>query len=802
MSADSTCPSSNLRKPQPLHPGKYFQQGVVGTATYTVDSEEFKLAHRYSSSHLPAAALPLSGDHPSSITPIAYHYSYPDASLSRQPQLAQEHDGEKQHRQRSTLLTPPHAAADATGNDQHSMTRASSTKSTPTSQTLQHSPVSMTEPETPSQANPENAPTTKPKRVRTGCLTCRERHLKCDEGLPKCQNCRKSNRKCKRGVRLNFIDIQCERPPHLLPPTADWKVTFQDDSRDIASEYHGGLEKYHPLEPEHKRQKLSIPPVNYDYGQITAPMLAHQQLPAPQSYSQSYVEPSHPAYASSSTQSYENAANVMASYSESRQPVTHPYEQAMLVSTDQSPTPPQLENRDEVLYLQVFVEEVGLWMDSMDAEKHFSRHIPFQSLREPMLKYALLACGVRHLTLVNAAYPEEHALNYYNNATQLLLKSLQNPDRDSALCATTATILNVYEVMSEKALQRMNHIAGARALIKECRWDAQATGIGAACFWLNVGLELFSCLHFNWGVAWDPDTWGIDMTMNPQHTGGNEEHWTHRMLWILSKITNFRSTVQSRYHDASVHAEQIRVHQRHQQWIALKQLCDRWDQCVPPTMHAIASIPPYMTNSKSAFPEVWLIKRTTIVARLFYHTAMALLGSVHPFAHMQPQTAEEMQEMRLYHSRQICGIVAHVKDRGVASASIRCLAVAGEHLTVRREQEEVLSIFDRIKKETGWRVTFLHDDLKEKWGWPKSPQEYGGGMGATPSYYGGPSSGPSTTPPRPKFPVGIVNPLYKNADFSAQNPPYEGNYVPPAPGHVMHNTQIYGYSGVGTMMQS
>lgn len=497
----------------------------------------------------------------------------------------------------------------------------------------------------------------------------------------------------------------------------------------------------------------------------------------------------------------------MASYSEPRQPVTHSYEQAMLVSTEQSPSPPHLENRDEVLYMQVFVEEVGLWMDSMDAEKHFSRLIPFQALREPMLKYALLACGVRHLTLVNAAYPEEHAVNYYNNATQLLLKSLQNPDRDCALCATTATILNVYEVMSEKALQRMNHIAGARALIKECRWDAQGTGIGAACFWLNVGLELFSCLHFNWGVAWDPDTWGIDMTMNPQHMGGNEEDWAHKMLWILSKITNFRSTVQPRYQEASVHAEQARIHQRHQQWLALRQLCDRWNQCVPPTMHAIASIPPYMTNSKSAFPEVWLIKRATIVARLFYHTAMALLGSVHPFAHMQPQTAEEMQEMRLYHSRQICGIVAHVKDRGVASASIRCLAVAGEHLTVRREQEEVLSIFDRIKKETGWRVTFIHDDLKEKWGWNTSPQEYSG-MGATASYYAGPSSAPTapaqttTTPSRPKYPVGIVNPLYKNADFSAQNPPYEGNYVPPAPGHIMHNPQIYGYSGIPTMMQS
>lgn len=66
----------------------------------------------------------------------------------------------------------------------------------------------------------------KPKRVRTGCLTCRERHLKCDEGLPNCQNCRKSSRTCKRGVRLNFIDTQVQSPP-MIPPTADWAGTWK-----------------------------------------------------------------------------------------------------------------------------------------------------------------------------------------------------------------------------------------------------------------------------------------------------------------------------------------------------------------------------------------------------------------------------------------------------------------------------------------------------------------------------------------------------------------------------------------------
>lgn len=666
----------------------------------------------------------------------------------------------------------------------------------------------MTEPEAPRHVKPDTTPTSKPKRVRTGCLTCRERHLKCDEGLPNCQNCKKSNRKCKRGIRLNFIDIQCDRPPHLLPRTHDWKVTFQDDSRDIASEYKGGLEKYQALEPAPKRQRLSMPDMNYDYSQIGAPLMTHQRLPSQQSYTSSYVHPPQETYANVTDQSYEEA-NAIAVYDDSAQGPRQSYQhqQPTMVPAEQEDDEqalPPMRHSKEVLYMQVFVEEVGIWMDSMDADKHFSRVIPFQAMKEPMLKYALLACGVRHLTLVNpAGYPEEDALNYYNSATQLLLKSLQNPDRDSVLCATTATILNVYEVMSEKALQRMNHIAGARALIKECRWDATAKGVGAACFWLNVGLELFSCLHFNWSVAWDPDTWGLDISMEPQLVGGHEEDWAHKMLWILSKITNFRSEAQRRHHDANAHAEQMRLQQRQSYWRGLKHFADLWHKGIPPTMRPLAVLQP-TKYTRSAFPELWFIKRATIVANLFYHTAMALLASVNPLANLQPETADEMHEMRLFHSRQICGIVAHAKDRGVASASIRCLAAAGENLTVRREQEEVLLIFDRIKLETGWRVDFIHDDLREKWGWTSRGGDYDNMSQASTYYAPSVSSVPPTaspTPPRAKYPGGIVNPLYKNADFSAQNPPYQGNYVPPT--HTSNdmgsNAQLYGYSGITTL---
>ena len=174
-----------------------------------------------------------------------------------------------------------------------------------------------------------------------------------------------------------------------------------------------------------------------------------------------------------------------------------------------------LNSPEELRFMQAYVTEVGVWMDSLDREEHFSRKVPYHALRCPMLLNALLACGVKHLTLtqqygpVNGPGPpgpvnghghghgsvhgDDKALFYYDTATTQLLRSLQNPERDTAECAATAVVLNVYEIMSEKPTQRMSHIAGARALIRECGWSARSTGLGAACF---VSFFFFSSSFF------------------------------------------------------------------------------------------------------------------------------------------------------------------------------------------------------------------------------------------------------------------------------------------------------------------
>lgn len=117
----------------------------------------------------------------------------------------------------------------------------------------------------------------KPKRTRTGCLTCRERHLKCDETKPTCNNCSKSQRDCNWGKKLNFLDTTCEMNAYLIPKGNDYQIAFQDESRIIAGEYVGGREMY-PVEDIEPHMSMG----NNDFGMgppsgLALPVSSRQQ---------------------------------------------------------------------------------------------------------------------------------------------------------------------------------------------------------------------------------------------------------------------------------------------------------------------------------------------------------------------------------------------------------------------------------------------------------------------------------------------------------------------------------------------
>lgn len=143
------------------------------------------------------------------------------------------------------------------------------------------------------------------------------------------------------------------------------------------------------------------------------------------------------------------------------------------------------------------------------------------------------------------------------------------------------------------------------------------------------------------------------------------------------------------------------------------------------------------------------------MGRLFYHTAMCLLAQINP---LKPphHDDDEIRTVQLHHAHQVCGIVAHTKDHGVASVAIRSLAIAGSVLSEPPEQHEVLDILTRIYRHTGWNLKRVHSELKRAWGWePPEPPLNGPNAGPGSSAAAAAAAGAAglPLPPAPHQPL-------------------------------------------------
>ncbi|KAL4773535.1 hypothetical protein BDW60DRAFT_215895 [Aspergillus nidulans var. acristatus] len=94
-------------------------------------------------------------------------------------------------------------------------------------------------------------------KVRTGCLTCKQRRVKCDEGKPGCQNCERTGRRCEgyppgRAPALagdGSLDAQAQRrAQHIVVYNLPFKVPGSAADRQLLHFYRceaaGGLSSF------------------------------------------------------------------------------------------------------------------------------------------------------------------------------------------------------------------------------------------------------------------------------------------------------------------------------------------------------------------------------------------------------------------------------------------------------------------------------------------------------------------------------------------------------------------------------
>ena len=90
---------------------------------------------------------------------------------------------------------------------------------------------------------------------------------------------------------------------------------------------------------------------------------------------------------------------------------------------------------------------------------------------------------------------------------------------------------------------------------------------------------------------------------------------------------------------------------------------------------------------------------------------------------MLAKPSEKRNDLKLTSATIICGIMTQSKDRAVASVGLPALRIAGECLTRRDQQNEILNLLVEIQRATGWQTSTWIDELMIVWKRESLPSE-------------------------------------------------------------------------------
>jgi hypothetical protein len=432
-------------------------------------------------------------------------------------------------------------------------------------------------------------------------------------------------------------------------------VKFKDESRAIAAEYEGGLRRYgrHVLLPEKPlqlalRKRPASPTVNISAKRASPPRRRPYKLSTRQNVEPGvqrcasgilkdgnlYIAAKFPIMSEVCQPPY-NSWNGMPELTScaggiQSVPSSSPDLSGLSLSPGEVDTdnlcdcyslPPTLQlyyaglatsprvhsaTLGEVLYLKVYVDEVGRCMDLMTQDKLFTYMIPNYALHSTVLLNALLACGARQLSF-KAPELKEKARHYYNTAVRTLFRKGGDAGQDLSERAIASVILYAYEIMSTRSLDHVNDINAPGELLRKCGWNSRSRGTAGACFWLNNWVQVLKSLAFRSQVG----SGELSELIGEESLGAageavysHEEGWVRRMLSILAAVANFRASMHATLKDCNSR-DMSNVGERLIEWQGLKRLCDDWHETCPRTMHPLVHLRASQSSLPTCFPYPW-----------------------------------------------------------------------------------------------------------------------------------------------------------------------------------------------------
>lgn len=262
-----------------------------------------------------------------------------------------------------------------------------------------------------------------------------------------------------------------------------------------------------------------------------------------------------------------------------------------------------LSDPSEAKLLRHWVEKLASSFDLTDPLCYFRTVIPQRALNEPVLLNAIFAASARHLSRVDKSVDPYLSDRYHQQCIELLIPMLND---DSAalnenLLASTVILRYLDEtdasVSEHVTLDNSGHLIGIHTLIIAQESSAVLGGIRQAAFWVGLRQGIYLAFVKQQSIIPPLQHCNVDRSF----TSADEATWANRIIVKCAEVIRYCFTQD----------EHERTPAR---YLELRQYCEDWLKCTPPSYNPIY----YQDmNETNVFPEIMYLSDATGISQLY-----------------------------------------------------------------------------------------------------------------------------------------------------------------------------------------
>ncbi|KAL4772528.1 hypothetical protein BDW60DRAFT_38879 [Aspergillus nidulans var. acristatus] len=596
-------------------------------------------------------------------------------------------------------------------------------------------------------------------RTSTGCLTCRERRVKCDDGKPTCARCTKAGRVCRYrhpqtpgqagSGETGQKRVEAAPTPAAAPnPYFQVQLNGHDDGADRGNLSDQGLSV----------TSLEAQALPFTLGEISTPFEWYDLL----------------------------ARDAISNIQRLGEPRNFP---EITLSRRQSPAPECIEplgvleyqsepwnsnyrielSAVDLIFFRYYIEVVGPILDLFDPARHFTNVVPHLGLRNTGLLKSILAVGAKHMSLgyartqgedvtagVNASSPASlagianaasapapahMATHYYYETLQYLSQTLLYPSyADSRELLATSTMISTYEMFDADADSDSTssgdwerHLRGSFWIQRSQDNDGEsADGLRRAVWWAWLRQDLWAAFRAGRPTL---TIWRAKKKLKEL----DSDELATRVIYICAKCVEYAASGKAPNQDQDPRA-------RIEQGDRLLSALEDWHRALPASYQPVAvaamdsasgnvrassmmpsASPTDSTScagdrtgmqelSTSFFPPVWIHPPNHAGAMQMYHFAKAVvllnqptMGGLNAYVARQKQLSESVQ--------MVCGIANACQEHesAIAFVNVQALFGVGQFVQSPPMRAELLRILENMLRISKISANGLVAELKKVW---------------------------------------------------------------------------------------